>query len=50
MGTPSSTLKGSVQLSYCAAMMRKTTKNARPKMVAGQTPCAAFTSWYDMPL
>ena len=26
MGTPSSTLKGSVQLSYCAAMMRKTTR------------------------
>src|SRR5664280_207346 len=50
MGTPSSTLNGSVQLSYCAAMMRKTMRNDKPKMVEGLTPWAACCCWYDMPL
>src|SRR5688572_13232032 len=45
-GTPSSTLKGSFQLSYCAARIKNTKTNAAPN-TAPPDPSAAF-SWYDM--
>ncbi len=49
MGVPRSTPKGSDQLSYWAARMRKTTSRDRAKMTAGGTPAAAAFSWYDIP-
>ena len=45
MGVPSSTLKGSDQLSYCAARIRKTKSSESPKITAGGTPSWAFFSW-----
>ena len=49
MGVPSSTLKGSDQLSYWAARIKNTNSSERPKTTEGGTPCEAFCSWYDMP-
>jgi len=49
IGVPSSTLKGSVQLSYSAARMRKTNSSDSPKITPGETPCAAACAWKDMP-
>ena len=50
MGVPSKTLNGSDQLSYRAARIRKTKRKESPKIAAGETPCAAFCSWNDMPI
>ena len=49
MGVPSSTLKGSDQLSYCAARIRKTNSKREAEDAEGGTPCAACCSWNDMP-
>ncbi len=49
IGVPSSTPKGSVQLSYCAASSRNTTSSEKPKTAAGGMPSSATFSWNDMP-
>ena len=49
MGVPSSTLKGSDQLSYWAARIRKTKSSESPKMTDTGTPSRAFFSWKHMP-
>ena len=49
VGVPSSTLKGSDQLSYCAARIKNTQNNEMPKITAGLTPSFAFFSWKEMP-
>ena len=49
-GVLSSTLNGSVQLSYSAARIRNTNSSENPKITAGGTPSCAFFSWNDMPM
>src|SRR5438270_12989926 len=48
-GVPSSTLKGSDQLSYCAARIRNTNSRDMAKITEEDTPSTAFFSWNDMP-
>ena len=43
-GVLSSTLKGSDQLSYSAARIRKTNSSDKPKITHGGTPSCAFFS------
>ena len=44
VGVPSNTLKGSDQLSYCAARIKNTQNSDSPNIVTGLTPCAACFS------
>jgi len=48
-GSGRNTLNGSVQLSYCAARMRNTTRSDTPKTTLGGTPCSDTCSWYERP-
>ncbi len=49
MGVPKSTLKGSDQLSYWAARIRKTNSSESAKMTDTGTPSRACFSWKLMP-